>query len=415
MSTIAGPLKLSPRPASVSLAQARRIAIAATGLMDAPPTGAVTARHLKRVLDRVGLIQMDSVNVLQRAHYLPLYSRLGPYPIELLDRAAYRKPRRMFEYWGHEASLLPVELYPLMRWRMRNGRHWPGVMRIANERPDLARWVREEIEANGPLTAAQMEADVPKPTGNWGWNWSDVKILLEYQFLRGEVLVAARDSQFARMYDLPERVIPKHILDMPAPPDEEAHRQLTSIASRALGVANDAEIRDYFRMSAKDTRAAIAALVDAGELTPVTIEGSKGVSYLHRDARIPRRSTASTLVSPFDPIAWHRPRTERLFDFFYRIEIYVPAHKRVHGYYVLPFLLGDRFAARVDLKADRPAGALRVPAVFAEPGAPPHTPEALAAELWRMAGWLGLNKIAAPVAGDLAEPVATALKQLGLD
>jgi hypothetical protein len=395
-------------------AQARRIAIAATGLMDPTPTGSVTVRHLKRVLDRVGLIQMDSVNVLQRAHYLPLYSRLGPYPTELLDRAAYRRPRRMFEYWGHVASLLPVEQYPLMRWRMREGSMWAGVMRIAQERPDLAAWVRDEVEANGPMTAAQMEADVPKPTGNWGWNWSDVKILLEYQFLRGEILVASRDTTFARQYDLAERVIPKHILDLPTPSDEEAHRQLSSIASRALGVASDAEIRDYFRMSVKDTRAAIRDLVDAGELTPVTIEGSKGVSYLHKDAKIPRRSRVSTLVSPFDPIVWHRPRTERLFEFYYRIEIYVPAAKRVHGYYVLPFLLGDRFAARVDLKADRQAGVLRVPAVFAEPGAPAHTPEALAVELGRMATWLGLGAVAPPAGGDLAEPVAKALKQLAL-
>jgi uncharacterized protein len=383
--------------------------------MDPPPSGQVTVRHLKRVLDRIGLIQMDSVNVLQRAHYLPLYSRLGPYPTDLLDRAAYRKPRRMFEYWGHEASLLPVELYPLMRWRMRNGSHWPGVMRIADERPDLAGWVRDEVEANGPLTAAQMEADVPKPSGNWGWNWSDVKILLEYQFLRGEVLVAARDTTFARLYDLAERVIPKHILELPTPTDEEAHRQLTSLATRALGVASEAEVRDYFRMSAKDTRAAISDLVDAGELTPVTIEGSRGVSYLHRDAKIPRRTNVSTLVSPFDPIVWHRPRSERLFEFYYRIEIYVPAAKRIHGYYVLPFMLGDRFAARVDLKADRQAGVLRVPAVFAEPGAPKHTPEALAVELRRMADWLGLGAVAAPIGGDLAKPVTTALKQLGLD
>jgi uncharacterized protein YcaQ len=398
------------RPDSLTRAQARRIAIAATGLTESRPSGAITFRHIKRVLDRVGLIQMDSVNVLQRAHYLPLYSRLGPYPTELLDRAAYQKPRRLFEYWGHEASLLPVELYPLMRWRMRNGRTWPGIMRIAEERPDLAKWVREEVAAGGPLTAAQIEADVPKPKGNWGWNWSDVKILLEYEFLRGEILVASRDTTFARMYDTAERVVPKHIRDLPTPADEEAHRQLVAIATRALGVASEAEIRDYFRMPVLDTRGAIRDLLEAGELTPMTIEGSKGISYLHRDAKIPRRASVATLVSPFDPIVWNRGRTERFFEFYYRIEIYVPAAKRVHGYYVLPFLLGDRFAARVDLKADRQSGVLRVPAVFAEPGAPAHTAEALALELRRMAGWLGLDDVEPPVGGDLAKPVAAALK-----
>ena len=365
-----------------------------------------------RVLARIGLLQIDSVNVLQRAHYLPLYSRLGPYSTALLDRAAYQKPRRIFEYWGHVASLMPVELYPLMRWRMNEGHTWPGVMRIAKERPDLAEWVVDELRDDGPLTAAQMETGVVKPKGNWGWNWSDVKVLLEYQFLRGEILVSKRDTTFARVYDLAERVIPKQILELPTPSEEDAHRQLISIASRALGVSSDTELRDYFRMSASDTRVAIRDLMSTGELTPVVVEGSKGVSYLHRDAKIPRRTAVSTLVSPFDPIVWNRGRTERLFEFSYRIEIYVPASKRVFGYYVLPFLLGDRFAARVDLKADRQAGLLRVPAVFAEWGAPSHTPEALAVELNRLAGWLGLSGVAAPEGGDLAEPVSTALKRL---
>jgi uncharacterized protein len=395
---------------TLTQAQARRVAIAATGLNDPLPTGAVTARHLGRVLDRVGVIQMDSVNVLQRAHYMPLYSRLGPYPTDLLDRAAYRRPRRIFEYWGHVASYLPVELYPLMRWRMRHGSTWPEVMRIAERRPDLAEWVRDEVASNGPLTAAQLEADLPKPKGNWGWNWSDAKVLLEYQFLRGEVLVSSRDSSWARRYDLAERVIPPNILALPTPSDEEAYRSLVALSARCLGVANMVEIRDYFRMPVAACKTAINELVDSGELIPVEIDGSKGLSYLHRDAKIPRRVSTATLVSPFDPIVWHRGRTERFFDFFYRIEIYVPAPKRIHGYYVLPFLLGDRFAARVDLKADRQAGLLRVPAAYAEPGAPAHTAEALAAELVRLAGWLGLEGVATPSGGDLARPLAAALK-----
>jgi uncharacterized protein YcaQ len=293
---------------------------------------------------------------------------------------------------------------------MRNGSTWPGVMRIAKERPELAKWVRDGVESNGPLTAAQLEADLPKPKGNWGWNWSDAKVLLEYQFLRGEVLVSSRDSSWARRYDLAERVIPANILALPTPSDDEAYRALVSLSARCLGVADYAEIRDYFRMSPAACKTAINELVEEGELIPVEVDGSKGTSYLHRDAKIPRRVNTATLVSPFDPIAWNRPRTERFFDFFYRIEIYVPAAKRIHGYYVLPFLLGDRFVARVDLKADRQAGVLRVPAAYAEPGAPAHTAEALAAELVRLASWLGLDGVATPSSGDLARPLAAALK-----
>jgi uncharacterized protein YcaQ len=410
---------------SLSVAQARRIALAATGFADPRPGGAVDGRHLRRVLGRVGVLQIDSVNVLQRAHYLPLYSRLGPYPTGLLDRAAYGPHRRrngagapgptafsgrLFEYWGHAASYLPVELYPLFRWRMNRDHIWAEVARIAGERPKLIDWVRDEVAANGPMTAAELEADAPRRSGNWGWNWSDAKIVLEWLFWRGEVLVAARNSGFARLYDIPERVLPADVLATPVPETPDAHRALVAFSAAALGVGNEVELRDYFRLPPAGTRAAVRELVDSGELVPVTVEGSSKVSYLHRDARIPRRVAAATLVSPFDPIVWHRDRTERFFDFRYRIEIYVPAAKRVHGYYVLPFLLGDRMAARVDLKADRQAGVLRVPGVFAEPGAPVHTASALAAELVRLAGWLGLDRVEAPTRGDLAGSVSTALR-----
>lgn len=400
---------------TLSTAQARRIALAAQGFTDARPGGAIDARHLRRVLGRVALLQMDSVNVLRRAHYLPLYSRVGPYGLDLLDRAAYRAPRRLFEYWGHEASLLPVELYPLMRWRMARGHAWGGVARIARDRPDLIDWVREEVRVNGPLTAAEMEADVPKRSGNWGWNWSDVKIVLEWLFWRGEVLVSSRNTSFARVYDIPERVLPSAVLAMPTPSDEDARRSLIAIGARSLGVANEIELRDYFRLPVAGAREAVRDLVDAGELLPVEVSGSKGVSYLHARAAIPRRVSRATLVSPFDPIVWHRGRTERFFDFRYRIEIYVPAADRVHGYYVLPFLLGDQLVARVDLKADRQAGILRVPAAWTEPKAPADTASALAAELVRLAGWLGLAEVGPPVLGDLAGPLAAELRRASIE
>ncbi|GAB7043216.1 MULTISPECIES: winged helix-turn-helix domain-containing protein [Catenuloplanes] len=396
----------------LSLAQARRVTLAAQGFTDPPPGGPVTMRHLRRVLGRVGLLQIDSVNVLQRAHYLPMYSRLGPYPTELLDRASARRPRTLFEYWGHEASLIPVELQPALRWRMAEAHTsaWGGMRRIAQEQPGLVAWVRDEVRARGPLTAAEIEHDAPRETGNWGWNWSVVKRALEWLFWSGEVTAAGRNSAFARLYDLPERVLPAAVVDAPTPPVEDAHRQLVEISARALGVAAEPELRDYFRLPVAGARRAIAELAEAGTLRPVRVEGWNRPAYLHADARLPRRVRASTLVSPFDPVVWERARAERLFGFTYRIEIYVPAPRRLHGYYVLPFLHGDRFAGRVDLKADRRAGVLRVPAAWREPHADEaETAHALAAELRRLAGWLGLTEVAPPERGDLAPALTAAL------
>ncbi|MEN3304844.1 MAG: uncharacterized protein V7603_1046 [Micromonosporaceae bacterium] len=398
----------------LSLAQARRIALAAQGFADPPPAGVPTRRHLRRVLGRVGLLQIDSVNVLQRAHYLPLYSRLGPYPTEMLDRAAYRRPHELFEYWGHEASLLPVRLHPYLRWRMANPHPWGGISRLAREKPGLIDWVRAEVARNGPLTAAQIEADAAPRSDQWGWNWSEAKTALEWLFYRGEVVVARRNSSFARLYDLPERVLPAEVLEIPEPPPAEAFRELVGVAARALGVAAEVELRDYFRLPVDGARQAVRDLVDAGDLLPVQVAGWRQVAYLHREARLPRWIRASALLSPFDPVVWERGRAQRLFDFRYRIEIYTPAAQRIYGYYVLPYLFGDRLVARLDLKADRAAGVLRTPAAWAEPGMPEEALPALAAELHRLAGWLGLAEVATPEGGDLAQPLAEAVKLSGL-
>ena len=401
----------------LTIAQARRIALAAQGFTDPRPAGVPTLHHLRRVLGRIRLLQIDSVNVVQRAHYLPLYSRLGPYPTALLDRAAYRRPRALFEYWGHEASLLPVETQPLLRWRMAAASvdAWGRMRRIVQERPGLVEAVLEEVRTNGPVSAAQIELDVaPRKTVNWGWNWSDVKAALEWLFWSGAVTTARRNSGFAREYDIPERVLPAAVVAAPTPEPADARRELVRLAATALGVAAEPELRDYFRLPVDGFRPAVDELVESGELIPVRVDGWRHRTYLHRDAKLPRWVRGSALLSPFDPLIWERSRTERLFDFRYRIEIYVPAPQRVHGYYVLPFLLGDRIVARLDLKADRQAGVLRVPAVWGESDVDAgEVAPALAEELVRFAGWLGLSSVDKPERGDLALPLRAALAPVG--
>ncbi len=381
--------------ADFSLAEARRIALAAQGFTDPAPAGAVDRRLLKRVFGRVGLIQIDSVNVLVRSHYLPLFSRLGTYAAGLLEDAAYGPKRTLFEYWGHEASLLPLELQPLLRWRMARARAglgtWGQVARAVAEQPDLLQRVRGEIAARGPLAASSF--DGARGTGSW-WGWSDVKTALEALFWCGEITTASRKG-FERVYDLPERVLPAAILAAPTPSEEDAQRELVRIAARSLGIAAERDLRDYFRLDLADARARIADLVEAGELTRVSVEGVRGDRYLATGAKIPRRVDARALLSPFDSLIWERARTRELFGFDFRLEIYTPAHKRVHGYYVLPFLLGDRLVARVDLKHDRQAGILRVHATHIEP----HLKRTaimpdLREELQAMATWLGADSLA---------------------
>ncbi|OJF15132.1 winged helix-turn-helix domain-containing protein [Couchioplanes caeruleus] len=404
-------------PESLSAAQARRVALAAQGFTDPAPGGAADLRHLRRVLRRLHLIQMDSVNVLQRAHFMPLYSRLGPYDPGLLERAAYRNPRELFEFWGHEASLIRVDLQPLFRWRMERAEEyaWGGMVRIATQQPELVDRVLREVRDRGPVTAAQIEHDVPRSKEHWGWNWSAVKQALEWLFYTGQVTAAERTTSFARRYDITERVLPRHVLQTATPAPQDAFRALVQLSARSLGVAAEPELRDYFRLPVAGFKQALAELVEDKVLLPVTVQGWRHPAYLHHEAKLPRRVRAATLVSPFDPLVWERGRTERLFAMNYRIEIYVPAAQRLYGYYVLPFLLGDRFAARVDLKADRKAGVLRVPAAWLEPSADPdETAEALAVELRRLAAWLGLETIAAPERGDLAGALTDALKPEGL-
>ncbi|MBA2550091.1 MAG: winged helix-turn-helix domain-containing protein [Nocardioidaceae bacterium] len=386
----------------LTVPQARRVALAAQGFTGRRPV-APTPAALARVTARLGLFQIDSVNVLVRAHYMPLFSRIGPYDVGLLDRAFARAPRRLFEYWAHEASLVRTDLQPALRFRMQDpSSAWGGMRRVVQEHPGLVDRVLDEVASRGPLTAREIEHDVPRPTEHWGWNWSAVKRCLEWLFWTGQVTSARRNPAFERMYDLPERVLPPEVVATPTPDEQEAHRLLVEVCARAHGVATQGCLRDYFRLKAAPTKAAIADLVDAGTLLPVEVTGWPRPAYLHHSAVVPRRVRARSLLSPFDPLVFERSRVQALFRFRYRIEIYVPEHQRMHGYYVLPFLLGDALVARVDLKADRRRGVLVVKGAYAEPEAPRETAAELAVELQEMARWLRLSDVEVQPRGDLA-------------
>lgn len=394
----------------LSTKQARRIALAAQGFAEARPASA-TRRHFVKLVDRLGVIQLDSVNVLVRTHYLPAFSRLGAYPQALLEREAWGKKRSLFEYWGHEASLMPLELQPLLRWRMARaeaGELWGGLARFAKERGDYIKTVLAEIEKRGPVTGGDFAVG-PRGSSGW-WSWSAGKRALEWLFWAGYVTTATRRG-FERVYDLTQRTLPEGILRVPTPSEADAQRELVRIAARAMGVATEADLRDYFRLPLAGARERVRELVEAGELLQGKVEGFQKPGYLHPEVQSPRRIGARALLSPFDNLIWFRDRAERLFGVKVRLEIYTPAHKRTHGYYVLPFLEGDTITARVDLKADRKEKVLRVQAAHAEPGAGPDTPAALGAELSRMAEWLGMEGVTVANRGDLAGALEAALSR----
>lgn len=409
-----------PPPLELSLAQARRVALRAQGL-DKPRPGRdrpATMRHLQQVVDRLGLLQIDSVNVLARAHLMPAFSRMGPYDVALLDRAAGQAPRRLVECWAHEASYVPPSTYRLQGWRQRGYReHAWGVIRdVPLQHSPVLQEVRSLVAGHGPITGREVhaffEAEHPRVRTGWGWNWTVAKRALEFLFFTGEVTSARRNSAFERCYDLTERVLPPDVLARPEPSEPDAVRMLLEIAARAHGIGTTSCFADYFRIKGPErVRPAVDALVEDGVLIPVRVRGWDRPTYLHRDATLPRSATGRALLSPFDPLVFERRRLEELFGTRYRIEIYVPAAQRVHGYYVLPFLLGDRIVARVDLKADRQAGLLRVQSAHAEPGAPATGVEELASELLEMARWLGLDDVTvtAGAGGDLGPALTGAL------
>jgi uncharacterized protein YcaQ len=405
---------------TIGPAAARRIALAAQGFADPRPTGPVTRRHLLRVLGRIRLLQLDSVNVLARAHYLPVFSRLGPYPKALLDDAAWaptaRRPRLLVEYWAHEASLVPVPDWPLLHSGAKKPGWWHGYGGLAARAPELVSAVLKAVQERGPIGAGTLERElgggVGPARGSW-WNRTDTKRICEWLFGIGELTTGTRRG-FERLYDLPERVLPPEVLGRRVGAEEGA-RELISRAGAALGVATETDLRDYYRLRPERSRQAVAELVEAGELEPVVVRGWRAPAYQHRNARRPWRVTGAALLCPFDPLIWDRARTERLFGFRYRIEIYVPEHRRSHGYYVFPFLLDGELVARVDLKADRAADVLRVPGAFAEPGTADsaRVVAELARALREMAQWLELDGITIGQRGDLAASLGTVVRPAG--
>ncbi len=415
----------------LTAAQARRTAIAAQGLAAPLPHPSIPVHQphrgaLRRTVDKIGLLQIDSVNVLARAHYLPLFARLGSYPLDLLADAAWPRQasrRLMLETWAHEASLIPIEHQPLLRWRQqkRIDGPWASAAKLRAEHPGFLDDVLAVVQDAGPVSAGDIEKALEAPgRGRSGWwEWSATKIASEYLFGIGAIGTASRRG-FERVYDLTERIVPPAILAQPTPDETDAKRALVELSARAHGIGTVGDLADYYRIPNADARQAVLELVEAGTLLPAVVAGWRDVAYLHRDAKLPRKVGGRALLCPFDPLVWERDRTERLFDFRYRIEIYTPAEKRVYGYYVFPFLMDDRLAARFDLKADRATSRLLVQASWYEEQAGPATSEtapaavaaAAAVELRRMADWLDLADVAVVARGNLREEMAAAASLL---
>ncbi len=384
----------------LSIDQARRYAVAAQGFGTPRPSGRVDVRQLRRVLNHVGLVQLDSVNVFSRAHFMPFFSRLGAYDRGALDRWLWRSGEQ-FEYWGHEASLIPIDHYPSLRWRMTAPWSWKRVERIKKEDPRYLNRVLQQVRSRGPLRTRDLK-DPGERDASAMWGWSKGKVALEALFQQGEITVYDREN-FVRLYAATEDVIPQMVLSVPDPARGESQKRLLELAAHSMGVATLPDLADYHRISASDARPLVAELVARGKLVEVEVEGWDIPGFLHPEARLPRAVDGRALLSPFDSLIWCRPRVERLWDFHYRIEIYVPEAKRVHGYYVLPFLLDGELVGRVDLKTDRQPGVLRVKGAWAEPEVDKvRVGRELRAELEDVASWLGMKDVEIVDNGDLS-------------
>lgn len=393
----------------MELREARRIALAAQGFRQQSRDKPAGWAKLASTIDEMHLLQIDSVNVLTRSHYLPLFSRLGNYDRAALDKRTLAHTNRShFECWAHEASLVRMELHPLLRWRMARAHKGDGIYKtmrdFAHSEKAYLKNVLKFVASHGPTAQSDLP-DKTKGQGGW-WGWSKGKLALETLFAQGLLTTAKREG-FERFYDLPERTIPAEILALPTPTERDAILQLLDLSGQALGVGTAFDLRDYFRLPVTDAKQALDDAVEAGILQPISVESWKPQAYLHRSAKLARSVRATALVTPFDPICWDRDRTERLFNFHYRIELYTPKSKRKFGYYVLPFLMGENFAGRMCLKADREAGVLRGNASHHEECVDPHeTAAALASEIRRMANWLGLPNIEIKKSGNLAKALA---------
>jgi len=379
---------------SLSIADARRIALAAQGFDTARPQTKATQRHVDALISRLGVIQIDSVNVLVRSQELPLFARLGNHDRKAIPKAT--EAQKLFEYWGHEAAHLPVDLHPLFRWKMdaaRTGKvtHW-GLTSFYEENKAFVKRILKHVEKNGSTTSRELSTRTEKK-GTW-WDWDEAKVALEYLFLTGELMSRGRGSDFARIYDTTERVLPQRIIDAPTPSEHEARKQLLVRSAVAQGVATASDLADYYRQKLATVKPLIAELVEEGELREVAVDGWTEKAFVYRNAKLPKQLHATALLSPFDSLVWCRPRNERLFDFHYRIEIYTPKEKRKFGYYVLPFMMNGEMVGRVDLKADRAKGILQAHSVHTEKGVKRSViNEALNAELAAMATWLGLEQV----------------------